>query len=131
MRQKLAIGFICLLWLGLFGCPRSEPGQHLEPIEVQVMAERTQCGQPAEMPNALWIGDKAHLKRIFDRVKRRQIGKSAPEWVENVDFDNYGILFVHMGRQPTGGYFLEYVPGNAHISERTATVVLKWMTPEP
>lgn len=131
MRQKLAAGLICLLWLGLFGCARSEPAQHFAPLEVQVMAERPHCGQPAEMPNALWIAEKAHLKRIFDRVKRRQIGKSAPEWVESVDFKNYGILLVHMGRQPTGGYFLEYVPGHAHISQKTATIVLKWIMPDP
>jgi len=131
MRQKLAASLICLFWLGLFGCPHAQPPKHFASINVQVMQEDTQCGKMADVSNALWISDKAHLKRLFDRMKRRQIGGSAPEWVESVDFSNYGILFVHMGRQPTGGYFLEYVPGHAYISGETATVVLKWMTPDP
>ena len=131
MRQKLAASLICLLWLGLFGCPHAEPPKHFESINVQVMNTRTHCGNTAETPTALWIADRARLTKVFDRMNRRQIGGSAPEWTENFDFKNYGILFVHMGRQPTGGYALEYVPGHAHISGETATVVLKWMTPDP
>ncbi len=131
MSRSFAISFICLLWIGLFGCTHAETPQASKPIDIQVMHERTHCGNAAEMPTALWIADRARLTRIFDRMNRRQIGGSAPEWAENFDFKNYGILFVHMGRQSTGGYALEYVPGHAHISGKTATVVLNWITPDP
>ncbi len=131
MSRSFAISFICLLWIGLFGCTHAETPQDFKSIDIQVMHERTHCGNTAAMSTALWIADRARLTRVFDRMDRRQIGGSAPEWTENFDFKNYGILFVHMGRQPTGGYALEYVPGHAHISGKTATVVLKWMTPDP
>jgi len=131
MNRSFSASFICLLWIALFGCTRAETPQESKSIDIQVMHERTHCENAAEMPAALWIADRARLKRVFDRMDRRQIGGSAPEWTENFDFKNYGILFVHMGRQPTGGYALEYVSGHAHISGKTATVVLKWITPDP
>lgn len=131
MRQPFAISFLCFLWIGLFGCTHADTPQHSQPIDAAVVYESTHCTNTGDMPNALWIADKSHLKRIFDRMNRRQIGGSAPGWAENFDFKDYGILFVHMGRQPTGGYALEYLPGRTHVSGQTATVVLKWITPDP
>lgn len=132
--KKIMVVCLGILWIGLPGCTHADAPEVPEPLDVQMIYESTSCGKiqdiPKDTPDARWVADKAHLKTIFNKMNRRRIGARPPEWVEDFNFTDYGILLVHMGQKPTGGYSLEYIPGRTYISGQTATVVLKWVRPD-
>lgn len=127
--KKVMMSFFCLAWIALSGCTHANAPGGFQPLDAEIIHKSTTCGKMSDMPNALWLTDKAKLATIFDKMNRRRIGGSLPDWGETFNFNEFGILFVHMGRKPTGGFHLEYIPGHAYVSGQTATVLLKWMTP--
>ncbi|MES9970634.1 MAG: protease complex subunit PrcB family protein [Candidatus Thiodiazotropha sp.] len=61
------------------------------------------------------------------------IGDSSPKPSvdNNTDRDQFWIIRVNMGQQPSGGYGLRLLSEQLDITANTATVTLEWLQPKP
>ena len=78
--------------------------------------------------SAAWITDPTTLNQVYTLLDKYQTGKS--EALTDIDFDTYGILFIEMGRQPTGGYSIDFVPSQSRVVEKKAFICISWNTPK-
>lgn len=62
---------------------------------------------------------------------RIAVGKSQADAPSMPDPDEFWIVRVNMGQQPSGGYGLRLVSEQIEISSDTARVVLEWLQPQP
>jgi hypothetical protein len=75
------------------------------------------------------VSDAAPLPRDSARIG---IDKPQADDETGIDRDQYWIVRVNMGQQPSGGYGLRLVSEQLEItSDNTAKVVLQWLQPKP
>jgi len=79
-------------------------------------------------PSALWITEENQLQKIYHQFGKLTIG-SVQKQPPAVDWSREGVLFVTMGRKPTGGYQLHLDQKNVIITNGVALVNLVWVEP--
>lgn len=94
--------FWVLAVLGLIGCSgvSSQKSTHTT-IPVTVLLEADQCQAQDILPSAIWVRKAEQL----DFALAQQIKAAHPDAIP-WNSDALGVLVIHMGRQPTGGYRL-------------------------
>jgi len=96
----LLIGVVMLS--GLIGCAgMSSQTSTNTTIPITVLLEAHQCQAKDIVSSASWVRKAEHL----DVSLAQQIKAAHPNAIP-WDSDTLGVLVIHMGRQPTGGYRL-------------------------
>jgi len=129
MEKKGIARLLCLAAIAILACAHPDTGPRSQPIEARVLNQSADCGRQSESPAALWLGGREELKAVANSMNRGRLKSGLPEWARDLDFSDHGVLLVHMGQKPTGGFSLEFIPGHAYVCGQTATVVLQWITP--
>jgi hypothetical protein len=80
-------------------------------------------------PGGLWIADQEQLDMLIQRMLKGTRLPHPLEALPDIDFASEGVLFIWMGRQPTGGYALELVAQQAEIKDQTVMVPVRRITP--
>jgi hypothetical protein len=123
--NRLRYGGVGLVMLAASGC------NTLSSASVRVLDQGYLCG----------VNQRAGAQLVSDagssQPERARIGIDKPQADRadsetGTDQDQYWIVRVDMGQQPSGGYALRLVSDQLEIlSENTARVVLEWMQPKP
>ena len=98
-------------------------------IAAEVIYRSTACPSSPIEPHAIWIDSPAERQRLTATLQRSRLmgsGMAIPE----VDFDTHGLLLIHMGRQPTGGYALALSTPTVLVRDGIAAVSIDWIRPE-
>lgn len=114
-----------------FSCVQRTPVGPAEAfIHVETIFRSTRCQTQSPAPRALWIDSDTELKQWWESIHRQRLGGTSAS-VPHVDFNADGLLLVHMGRQPTGGYALELAAPRCPVKKEIAAVVVNWRHPAP
>ena len=101
MGYKLLPLWALMLWC-LVGCSGiSSQTSTNATIPIVVLLEADQCQAQGIVATAKWVRDVDHLDPILSHKIKVEHPDAIP-W----DSDTQGVLVIHMGRQPTGGYRL-------------------------
>lgn len=95
-------------------------------LNIIVLHNGLMCGADLTSPDAVWINNATQLSQRYANM-------AAVAEPPVVDFEQYGVLLVTMGQQPTSGYRLNFLP-SAHrviLSGRTLQINLAWEQPPP
>lgn len=93
-------------------------------LNIVVLHNGLMCGLDLTRPNALWIDNATQLTQRYAQM-------AAVAQPPMVDFEQYGVLLVTMGQQPTSGYRLNFLP-DAHrviLGGQTLQINLAWEQP--
>jgi len=122
--------FLLIILLGLLsGCwltQKESVGNGSNPAELLrngVYGTRT-----LRESSATWITNRATLEQVYSALNKRQLKDI--EILPNIDFDQYGVLFLEMGQRPTGGYSIDFTPSLSHVVDEQAVISISWNTPE-
>jgi hypothetical protein len=81
-------------------------------------------------PGGLWIASEEKKELLASRRNKDANLPGRVPAVPEIDFSEYGVLLIWMGRQPTGGFALELMADEAEIEKRTAVVPVRWIEPQ-
>lgn len=96
------LSFWALMMLGLISCGgMSSQKSTSTTIPITVLLEADQCQVQDIVSSAIW----ARKAEQLDFSLSQQIKAAHPDAIP-WDSDTLGVLVIHMGRQPTGGYRL-------------------------
>jgi hypothetical protein len=113
----------CLL---LAACTASRAGEPaVRRINLTVLGNATHCGF-APGPGAEWIDQPDGLGRLPKRL-------AIPEMLRKYHWDpsTEGLLWIHMGTRPTGGYRLVLASPTAELRGGVVTIHIRWQKPAP
>jgi hypothetical protein len=139
---------LLLILAGLLTLPScaSPPEQSTsQPLPAEVLLKQAQCGATNPSPKAIWIDSLQSLEgetggftlaetvTSQDSLAQLDFGTHSTlrAALNGVDFTQYGVLLISMGRQPTAGYGLDYEGGSAQLHGNTLEVRVSWQEPEP
>ena len=94
---------------------------------MEILHQSSQCGPQLA---SQWISSQAQLEKLLSPMQRMKIPpplQPAP----TVDFAQYGVLFLSMGQQRTGGYAILLSDEQLRIESGKAQVNIRWQEPEP
>jgi len=77
-----------------------------------------------------WVATSEQYTSLFMQLKGGLLSSSAPQ-PPAVDFARYGVLFITMGQQRTGGYGITLSDQPLVINNNVATLQTEWMAPSP
>ncbi|MEW8085876.1 MAG: protease complex subunit PrcB family protein [Candidatus Thiodiazotropha endolucinida] len=83
------------------------------------------------------VNQPAGLQLVSDAVTKQadsaRIGVDTPQKDADTSLDpeQFWIVRVNMGQQPSGGYALRLISDQLEISSDTARVALEWLQPKP
>jgi hypothetical protein len=77
--------------------------------------------------SATWITDRMALEEVYSALNKRQLKND--ETLADMDFEAYGVLFLEMGQQQTGGYTIDFVPSLSRVVNGQAVIKILWNTP--
>ena len=108
------------------GC-RTSAGPEAAPVNlpVKMVWAGHQCGGPSPAPSVQWIGgpqklDAAPFQRSAARVAVERV---------SMDWTRYGLVWIRMGRKPTGGFGLRLAVSEAVVRQGVAVVTVQWREP--
>jgi hypothetical protein len=139
---------LLLILAGLLTLPScaSPPEQSTsQPLPAEVLLRQAQCGATTPSPKAIWIDSLQTLEgKTSGFISAETVtSQESPVQLEfgtnsalraalnQVDFTQYGVLLISMGRQPTAGYGLGYEGGSAQLHDDILEVRVSWQEPEP
>lgn len=114
----------CLLWTACSGVPADRSA--VSRIALTVLADSIHCGGSVQRAAAEWIDRPDGLKRLPKRLAGPQI-MHRYRWNPSIE----GLLWIHMGTQPTGGYRLVLASPTAELRCGVATILIRWQAPAP
>jgi hypothetical protein len=93
-------------------------------IAVTEIDAGSQCGSPDRPPGVEWITRSE---------QNETLRKSALKDLTSYTWDpaTEGLLLIHMGTRPTGGYRLELGSPTAQVRSAAAVIRVNWLVPEP
>jgi hypothetical protein len=125
-RACLAAG---ILWLS--GCGFQTPAAlDAKTLPLRVLYRNTHCGAPCDQPTGAWIAGPRAYQRLYRGLRQPHVG-GAERHPPPVNFSREAVLWICMGRKPTGGYGLAPAENELTVSAGTATLRLDWSTPAP
>jgi hypothetical protein len=99
------------------------------PTHTEAIFQSHHCGVNGT-PSAQWITDAEQYKKTFYLLHKHMIMQKAPD-MPSVDFGQFGVLLVSMGRQRTGGFSLRLAETPAEQVGDELTVNVQWREPAP
>lgn len=128
--KRVWVILILAAFIFSFGCVSGGgPGVADDGIAVEAIYQSTTCLPSQIESKAVWIGSHFEFQRLWDNLHRHRLKGSGPTMPE-VDFSDRGILVIHMGRQPTGGYAIELADPMGRVKNGIASVSIDWISPE-
>ena len=126
---KLPAKLLLLLYCGLcaFMHAPAVDGAETKRIPVRILAQDVLCGGNRPTPSLTLVADSDRLKQILIESKGRMIGQ--PQLIPAFDFDTEYVVFIQMGKKPTGGYGIELAERHATLDDETALIRLRWSEP--
>lgn len=84
----------------------------------------SQIGEAA----ATWVSDTVELQAVYKMLNKHRVGSELmpPE----VDFKEFGILYIQMAQQPTGGFSIEFESVQKASKANQAIIIVKWNQPQ-
>ena len=121
---------ICLSGI-LYACMGASGGQPSSTaLPATIVASGHHCLKAPAAWHATFLTAPDQLEAFVSRCRADRIG-FAPGDVPVVDFDQWRILAVEMGRQPSAGYGFDADGLAAHVAGRIVTVRLSVRRPPP
>lgn len=115
---------ICLL---VVGCLFTAGRQGSDPrIPLEVVYDSLNCPSRGNTLNAQWIARPADLPALSGST----VGMPAASKIQ-WDPQNHGVLWISMGRKPTGGFGIELAQPTAILHNGIATVHVRLHQPAP
>ncbi len=111
----------------LAGCRETAMAPPPVHLPVRLVWAGHQCGGPAPGASAYWIDGSADLQR---KVLSRPAVQAALAG-GSMDWAREGLLWVRMGRKPTGGFGLDPASSEAVVAQGIARVTVQWREPPP
>ena len=97
-------------------------------IPTRIVYVGDQCGH-SDTPGE-WINDAEQWDTAYRKARREFIaGSKIP--IPTLDFDQFAVLRISMGTQPTGGYDLALAQAQARVEKGIAQVCVDWIEPAP
>jgi hypothetical protein len=131
MRRNLYVFLIFTLGAVIGACMAFSPSA--EPLNTVSMVA-VGGGPLAEWgdtePGGLWIASEDKKAVLASRRNTDASLAGRMPALPEIDFSEYGLLLIWMGRQPTGGFALELMADEAKIEKRTAVVPVRWIEPQ-
>jgi hypothetical protein len=104
------------------------PMPAITPITVESLYHNRQCG--LQQQQIQWLDSREEYLALFAQLRKSYIGKQTIQ-PPAVDFANYGVLLLAMGRKATGGYVLELADGAASVTSGVLRLTVQWLEPRP
>jgi hypothetical protein len=114
--------FVCLFLSGCIALNAEAPLER--EIEVAVLGGGD-CGGPEQAERAEWITRPGAFNRLQSRFSLP--GHRPYSWNADVE----GLLLIHMGTRPTGGYRIELAAPAAKVRNSVAVIDVNWREPDP
>jgi hypothetical protein len=133
MKTLPTIGVVAALVLLAFSCryaalPTATDTRRDDTVPVAAVYRNMDCPWHARTPQARWIDVSVDLQRLW-AAQQDGPGQTQPSMPE-VDFSSQGLLLIHMGRRPTGGYAIALAEPVGRVTGDTLSVTVDWITPE-
>ena len=96
-------------------------------LKLETLRLSSQCGSSLATQ---WVSGQQQLEKLLQAAQGMMISAS-PQAAPNVDFSQYGVLFLSMGQQRTGGYAIRLAREEMQIASGSAEVIVQWQEPEP
>lgn len=97
-------------------------------VTVETRYQAMDCFSDRIEPHVRWLDSPSKLRQFWEAQHQRHLGGTLPVMPE-VDFANHGVLWIHMGRQPTGGYTLELAEPPSRVVDQRLSIYVNWITP--
>lgn len=97
-------------------------------ITVETLYQDMDCLSDRIEPHARWLDSPSKLRQFWVAQHQRHLGGTLPV-MPGVDFSLHGVLWIHMGRQPTGGYTLELAEPPCLAVDDRLSIYVNWITP--
>lgn len=111
------------------GCVNTPRGQAAGgDVAVETLHSWALCTGASTSPNAVWIDSRQMFKVHWQRIHSHRIGAGKPS-IPQIEWDTHGLVLIHMGQKPTGGYGLELIRRRALLKDGTAHVRVNWKQP--
>jgi PrcB C-terminal len=122
VKRLLAAG--CLLLAACTALRAGEPADRR--IDLTVLDSAIHCGGPTPGAGAEWIDRPDGLGRLPKRLAM-PVRLREYQWDPSAE----GLLWIHMGTRPTGGYRLVLAAPTARLRGGVATIHVRWQEPAP
>lgn len=131
------ISFVLVLLVILTACfadssvqDKENPLKNTKPAtlpKLEALRVSSQCGPSLETQ---WISNQQQFEKLLQAAQGMMISASPPA-AQEIDFSHYGVLFLSMGQQRTGGYTIRLAQEEMHVTDASAEVIVQWQEPEP
>ncbi len=129
--KQFIISCLCILGLSFAGCtPQGINKESPAFIDAEVVYRGVQCNGPAKGPSAEWVLDSGQLSFIYSRLHSHIISPNVIRPPE-VDFSEFVLLLIEMGRMPSAGYGVDLADETVSIDNGTAELNIFWREPDP
>ena len=119
---------LVILALHVSGCAMagSEDASNVESptLKVSVHHQSATCGKLTE---SQWLPDQQRYESTFQAMFQGLVSDSKPQ-TKIINFDKYGMLFISMGQQRTGGYSIKLSSEQMQVKDGRATIEVNWVT---
>ena len=110
LNSQVRLLMMSLLFISLMSCSADSSlqgqkssaniSESANPSKLETLQMSSQCG-PALASQ--WVSSQQQLEKLFQATQGMMISPS-PQSAPQIDFTLYGVLFLSMGQQRTGGY---------------------------
>lgn len=97
-------------------------------ITAETLYRSIDCPTDRIDPHARWLDSPQQWRQFWETQHQYDL-EGKPPFMPKVDFASQGVLWVHMGRQPTGGYALELADPPYRVVDEMLSIYVNWTTP--
>lgn len=128
MKKYFFFGF---LWVGMIACKTDGiPMSSTMPLSVKVISSSLHC-RPASKNWTVTLIDSQAMHELMASKIDAHLVESFSEKVSPVDFDDFYVIAIEMGRQPTAGFGIDPKKVSASLEDRAAILRISWYRPSP
>jgi len=110
--------------------PGIEQAHSSDTVPIHTAWRNHQCISDAA--NIELIQDAEALVNWWQPLASRQLpAKPLPQSLDDIDFNEWTVFVVLMGRQPTAGYDIELYDDRATVQRASLTIPANWKKPSP
>jgi hypothetical protein len=97
-------------------------------ITAETLYRSIDCLTDRTDPHARWLDSPQQWRQFWETQHQHHV-EGKPPAMPKVDFASQGVLLIHMGRQPTGGYALELADPPCRVVDETLSIYVNWTLP--
>ncbi len=126
---RLSLILILIMVGMLYGCwfNQQPQGAGGSSVRAELLLKGTYGIRTLAEPSATWIKDQASLATLYQNLNARLGGKGVE--TPQIEFNNFGVLFLEMGRKPSGGYAINFDPSKTQVDNDQLTIHVNWDSP--